>query len=213
MTNNSSKKTDETSAENAPEEEQNTSSTPDPAAEAPEEAAATEAAPVNLEEEVSKLEDQLLRTMAEMQNLRKRTAKDVQDAHAYSISSFAMDMLGVLDNLQRAEDSVPEQERAEHALLKNIYEGVQLTRNTLEQALSKHGIVAIDPKDQRFNPDEHQAVMQVPGTGIAEGTVVEVMQRGFKIKDRLLRPAMVGVASGAAQTEAKTEAGPKSKAS
>lgn len=147
------------------------------------------------EEEISSLKDQILRAAAEMENLRRRTQKDVADARAFSISGFARDMLGVSDNLRRALDHVDEADK-EQPGLKTLIEGVELTERELLNGLEKNGVKKLDPKGEKFDPHFHQAMFEVPNTEVPNNTVMEVVQVGFVIGERVLRPAMVGVSKG-----------------
>jgi molecular chaperone GrpE len=147
--------------------------------------------------EIEELKDQRLRMAAEMENLRRRTARDVKDAKSYAISGFARDMLQVSDNLERALAAVPEQ--AEDAMdngLKTLIEGVELTGKAMLSALERHGVRKLEPKGQKFDPNFHQAMFEVPNSEVPNNTVIEVVQPGYVIADRMLRPAMVGVAKG-----------------
>lgn len=162
-------------------------------AEAAEIGAAVEA----LREENESLKDQLLRALAEMENLRQRTAREIKDARSYSIANFARDVLNVSDNLHRAMAALPESERtsadpALHALL----EGVEMTERDLQATLEKHEVRRIDPQGERFDPHFHQAMFEVPDPSVPAGQVVQVVQAGYVIGERVLRPAMVAVAKG-----------------
>lgn len=169
-----------------------------PAANVAAEEAAAEPDPVEvLTAEIEDLRDQRLRLVAEMENLRRRTAREVKDAKSYAISGFARDMLQVSDNLQRALSAVPEQaEGAADNGLKTLIEGVELTERAMLSALERHGVRKLDPKGQKFDPNFHQAMFEVPNTEVPNNTVIEVVQTGYVIADRMLRPAMVGVAKG-----------------
>jgi molecular chaperone GrpE len=179
--------------------------------------AAGEAGPANdnpadmvqrLEAEKSELKDRLLRTMAEMENLRRRSEREVADARSYAISKFASDMLGVADNMGRALSSVPAEARASgDPSVKALLEGAELTEREMLRALEKHGVKRIDPKGERFDPHFHQAMFEVPDPSVPAGTVSQVVQVGYKIGDRVLRPAMVGVAKGGPRAPA--ESGPE----
>ncbi|QQM29408.1 nucleotide exchange factor GrpE [Martelella lutilitoris] len=153
-----------------------------------------------LREENEKQRDQLLRLAAEMENLRRRTARDVKDAKAYSVTAFARDMLGVSDNLRRALDSIPEDKRTEE--IKGFIEGVEMTERSMLSALERHGVKTIEAEGQRFDPHFHQAMFEVPNPEIPANTVVQVVQTGYMIGDRVLRPAMVGVSKGGPKAEA-----------
>ncbi|MGQ0675299.1 MAG: nucleotide exchange factor GrpE [Rhodospirillales bacterium] len=173
---------------------------------APEASAAPEAAPAAPEAapdplaqkdaEIAQLKDQLLRALAETENTRKRAERDRDDAAKYAIGNFARDMLAVADTLMRALDSVPADAKAGNAALAILLEGVELTDRQLQSLFEKHGILRLAPMDQPFDPNLHQAMFEVPGTGKPNGTVVQVLQPGFTIHGRLLRPALVGVAKG-----------------
>ena len=167
-------------------------------------AAASDAAPAApedkaaaLEAEVASLKDRLLRTLADMENLRRRGEKDVADARAYAVTNFARDMVNVADNLRRAIESVPADARAAvEGALKAVLEGVELTERDLLNTLERHGIKKLDPVGQKFDPNFHQAMMEIPDTTVPNGTVTQVIQTGFAIGERVLRPALVGVAKG-----------------
>ena len=147
------------------------------------------------EEEIAALKDQILRSAAEMENLRRRTQKDVADARSFSISGFARDMLGVSDNLRRALDHVDEGDK-EQPSLKTLIEGVEMTERELLNGLEKNGVKKLEPKGEKFDPNFHQAMFEVPNTEVPNNTVMEVVQVGFVIGERVLRPAMVGVSKG-----------------
>ena len=153
------------------------------------------------EAETKALKDKMLRMMAEMENLRRRTEKEVKDAAKYSVASFARDMLTVIDNLERALGTVSEEHR-ENAddTLKSLLDGVEMTSRDMSNQLAKHGVEKIDPEGERFNPNFHQAMFEIPDPSIANNTVVQVVQAGYMIADRVLRPAMVGVAKGGPKT-------------
>jgi len=153
-----------------------------------------------LQKEAAEARDRMLRTLAEMENLRKRTAKEVADARLYGITGFARDVLDIADNLQRALDAVPAEARAtaDPGLI-SLIEGVELTERALHSALEKHGVKKLDPQGQKFDPNFHQAMYEVPDPSVPSGTVVQIMQAGYTIGDRVLRPALVGVAKGGAK--------------
>ena len=144
--------------------------------------------------EIADLKDQLLRALAETENLRGRAERERKDAARYGATGFARDILAVADNLRRAIDSVPVEARDGDSGLRTLLDGVELTERELLAAFEQHGIQKIDPGGEKFNHDRHQAMFEVPGTGQSAGTVVEVLQPGYMMHDRLLRPAMVGVA-------------------
>ncbi|GGH07994.1 protein GrpE [Alsobacter metallidurans] len=150
-----------------------------------------------LNAENTSLKDKVLRTLAEMENLRRRTEKEVADARTYATTNFAKDMVNVADNMRRALESLPpEAAAAAEGALKAVIEGVELTERDLLKTLERHGIRKIDPKGEKFDPNFHQAMFEVPDPSVPNGTVREVVQSGFVIGDRVLRPALVGVAKG-----------------
>ena len=143
------------------------------------------------------LKDRALRMAADMENLRKRTARDVHDARSYSITGFARDMLGVADNLRRALDAIPADAlEAGEAGLKSLSEGVEMTARDMLSALERHGVKKLSPQGEKFDPNFHQAMFEVQNPDVANNTVTEVVQEGYVIGGRVLRPAMVGVAKG-----------------
>ena len=148
--------------------------------------------------EIAELKDRLLRAMADTENTRRRAERDREDASKYAIAGFARDLLAVKDNLERALASVEEGARAEDQALDSLMSGVELTARELKSAFDRHGITEISALGQRFDHNRHQAVVELEDQSQPPGTVVHVMQVGYMIKDRLLRPAMVGVAKGAA---------------
>src|SRR6201982_21588 len=153
-----------------------------------------------LVKEATESRDKMLRTLAEMENLRKRTAKEVSDARTYGVTGFARDVLDIADNLQRALDAVPEEARANAGPgLKSLIEGVELTERSLHNTLEKYGVKRLDPSGSKFDPNFHQAMYEVPDASVPAGTVVQVGQAGYPIGDRVLRPALVGVSKGGAK--------------
>ena len=152
---------------------------------------------VRLVKENEELKDRALRLAAEMENLRRRTARDVQDAKSYAIANFARDMLQVSDNLNRALEALPADAReGTDTGLKALVEGVELTDRAMLSALERHGVRKLDPQGERFDPNFHQAMFEVPNPDVPANTVVQVVQTGYVIGERVLRPAMVGVAKG-----------------
>lgn len=150
-----------------------------------------------LEVEKADLRDKALRLLAEMENLRRRTEKEVADTRAYAVAGFARDMLGVVDNLRRALESLPDEARAEaSAALAGMIEGVELTERDLLKTLERHGVKKIEPLGEKFDPNQHQAMFEAPHPEIPKGMVMQVVQSGFLIGDRVLRPALVGVSAG-----------------
>ena len=149
-----------------------------------------------LEAELARLKDQLLRAMAETENVRRRLEQQAEDRGKYAMSSFAKDMLPVADNLRRALDSIPAESLGSDALAQKLAEGVELTERSLLSALERHGIKRVLALGKRFDPHLHQAMMEVEDPSQPAGTVVLEMQAGYTIHDRLLREAMVGVSKG-----------------
>lgn len=168
-----------------------------PEVEAPLDAPAEETQADAVNAEIAALRDKALRAVAEAENVRRRADKEKAETIKYGASALAREMLPVIDNLRRAVDSVPEEARMENETLKNLMVGVEMTEKMLLDGFAKHGIVKLDPIDQKFSHAEHQAMSEAPGTGKPAGTVVQVLQSGYKLHDRLLRPAMVIVAKGA----------------
>ncbi|HEV7336256.1 MAG TPA: nucleotide exchange factor GrpE [Bosea sp. (in: a-proteobacteria)] len=162
------------------------------------------------EAERDDLKDKLLRTLAEMENLRRRTEREIADAKAYAVTSFARDMLGSADNLRRAIESVPATaEAAADSALKSVVEGVELTERELLKTLERHGVRRIEPHGEKFDPNLHQAMFEAPDEGIAKGLVSKVVQTGYKIGERVLRPALVGVSAGSAKPAANGAQSPE----
>jgi molecular chaperone GrpE len=151
-----------------------------------------------LKEEAGRSKDQLLRTLAEMDNLRKRTEREKAEATLYAATNFARDILSLSDNMDRAL-ATAEADHLKEATepVKNLVAGVEMTRRELLNVFERHGITRIDPVGEKFDPHFHQAMFEVPTDEQPPGTVVQVMQAGFKIGDRVLRPALVGVAKPA----------------
>jgi molecular chaperone GrpE len=149
-----------------------------------------------LRAENADLRDKYLRLAAEMDNLRRRTERDVKDAKSYSVAGFARDMLAVSDNLRRALDAIPAEALATDDSVKTLAEGVEMTERSMLAALERHGVRKLAPVGEKFDPNFHQAMFEVPNTEVANNTVVQVVQEGYVIGERVLRPAMVGVAKG-----------------
>ncbi|NNM73448.1 nucleotide exchange factor GrpE [Enterovirga sp. DB1703] len=147
-----------------------------------------------LEAERTDLKERLLRTLAEMENLRRRTEREVQDARTYAVTNFARDMLTVADNIRRALENVPE--GAAEGATKALIEGIELTERDLLKTLERHGVRRVEPQGQKFDPNMHQAMFEVPNEEVPAGTVTQVIQTGYAIGERVLRPALVGVAKG-----------------
>jgi molecular chaperone GrpE len=150
-----------------------------------------------LEREHAEMKDRLLRTLAEMENLRKRTEREVADSRLYGVTSFARDILGVADNMRRALDALPPEARAStQAGMKALVEGVELTERELLKALEKNGVRQFTPQGEKFDPNVHQAMFEVPDPSVPAGSIVQVVQPGYMIGERVLRPALVGVSKG-----------------
>ena len=150
-----------------------------------------------LQDDLDQARDQRLRGVAEMENLRRRTAREVADARKFAVSGFARDLLSVSDNLTRALSVVSEDEKsAASQVWQNLLEGIVMTGRELDAVLERNGVKQIVPMGERFDPNQHQAMFEVPDPSKASGTVVQVVAPGYLIGDRVLRPAMVGVARG-----------------
>ena len=157
-----------------------------------------------LEAELAQQKDAHLRALAETENLRRRMVREREDAVRFASSNFARDLVAVADNLRRALESVP-QDQLDNELLKSLLEGVSATERELLNAFEKHGIRRISPLDEKFDHNFHQAIFEVENTGKPAGTVVQVLQPGYVQHDRLLRPAMVGVAKGGGASAGETQ--------
>ncbi len=160
-----------------------------------------------LKKENADLKDRFLRLAADMDNLRRRTERDVKDAKAFSIAGFARDMLSVSDNLRRALDAISDEDKAaDSSGLKALIEGVEMTERSMLTALEKHGVKKLEPEGQKFDPNFHQAMFEVPNTEVPNNTVLQVVQAGYTIGERVLRPAMVGVSKGGPKATAEMPA-------
>ncbi|WP_377291346.1 nucleotide exchange factor GrpE [Rhizobium sp. SG2393] len=150
-----------------------------------------------LRAENAELKDRYLRLAAEMDNLRRRTEREIKDAKTYAVAGFARDMLSVSDNLRRALDAIPADARAAGDQgLNTLAEGVEMTERAMLGALERHGVKKLEPVGQKFDPNFHQAMFEIPNAEVPNNTVVQVVQDGYTIGERVLRPAMVGVAKG-----------------
>ncbi|MFN4204956.1 MAG: nucleotide exchange factor GrpE [Agrobacterium albertimagni] len=159
-----------------------------------------------LKAENADLRDRFLRLAAEMDNLRRRTDREIKDAKSYAVTGFARDMLSVSDNLRRAIETLPEEARAAaDATLTALIEGVEMTERGMLATLERHGVRKIEAEGQKFDPNFHQAMFEVPNPNVPNNTVVQVVQAGYAIGERVLRPAMVGVAKGGPKSEAAAE--------
>ncbi len=148
------------------------------------------------EAQIAELKDKLLRARAEMQNLHRRFTRELEEKAKYAATALARDLLTAADNLQRALDSINPEAREQDEALEAFAAGVEAIEREMLSAFGNHNIRKIEPLDEKFNPEFHQAMFEVENTGRASGTVVEVVQPGYLLHDRLLRPAMVGVAKG-----------------
>jgi molecular chaperone GrpE len=172
----------------------------DEAALQPDAAPAAPKASTSLDRELADYKDRLLRTLADMENMRKRTEREVADARIYGISTFARDILGVADNMHRAMQALDDELRAKaDDSMKALLDGVELTERELINVLEKHGVKKIEPLNQKFDPNRHQAMFEVEDASVPSGTVVQVMQAGYLIGERVLRPALVAVSKGGAR--------------
>jgi molecular chaperone GrpE len=161
-------------------------------------AASPEARVAAIEAELADTRDHLLRALADTENVRRRYQRERDDAQKYAISGFAKDLLSAVDNLRRALDAIPEAEVAD-SRTRSLLDGVAATERELLAAFERHGLKRIDPKGERFDHNFHQAIFEAERHGTPAGTVIEVLQPGYVLHDRLLRPAMVGVAKSGAK--------------
>ena len=153
-----------------------------------------------LRAELEEAKQQALYVQAEMQNLRRRTEKEMADARAYATTGFARDLLSVADNLQRALGAIPAELRADERL-KPLLTGIEMTAKELDTVFQRNGVTRIEAMGQPLDPNRHQAIMEMEHASAAPGTIVHEMQTGWMIRDRLLRPAMVGVAKAAPEVK------------
>src|ERR1043166_8026454 len=161
----------------------------------PAEAAPPPGPPAPTAAEMAELKDMLLRALADAENTRRRSERDVADARQYAVTSFAREMLQVADNLRRALAAVPAEKRTEgDPTLAALLEGVEVTERGLEQTLAKFGVKRLEAKGKKFDPSFHQAMFELPREDVAPGTIVDEMQAGYVIGDRVLKPALVVVA-------------------
>ena len=168
----------------------------DPAAE-PTEEAKIAALIETLSKENADYKDRLLRTLAEMENLRRRTEREIADSRAYGIQAFARDILAVADNMDRALGALDKELREKaDAGTKALLDGVELTERELLKVLEKHGVKKFEPLGEKFDPNLHQAMYEVPDPSRPAGTIAQVVQPGYMIGERMLRPALVGIAKG-----------------
>ena len=155
---------------------------------------ATEEKALSPEAQIAEMKDQLLRALAEAENTRRRAAKDREEARKFAISSFARDLLSVSDNLRRALEAVPEDISGSSDHFKNLLTGVEATERALLKTLENHGVKKIEPLDEVFDPNFHEVMFEAPMPDKPAGTIIQVMEPGYVLNERLLRPARVGVA-------------------
>ncbi len=166
-----------------------------------------------LQAEVASLKDQLLRALAETENLRRRGQREREDALKYAAVPFIRDLVGVVDNLRRAMDSVSPEALEADEHLRTLMAGLEMTEKELAVVFERHHIVKIEPFGERFDPHSHQAMFEVPDPEAPSGTVVQVIQAGYRLHDRLLRPAQVGIAKGGPAPEPQSRAAAEPEAS
>ena len=158
---------------------------------------------ISLNAQISDLKDQLLRTMAESENIRKRTLKEVEQAKKYSHISFVRDLVSSVDNLKRALDSVPDDKNDLPEPIKNLILGLEIVEKEIVTTLERHNIKQISPLGEKFDYNFHQAMFEVPTNNSEPGVVVEVSQNGYLLYERLVRPAMVGISKKIEQKDDK----------
>lgn len=146
-----------------------------------------------LEAQLAEAKDHMLRAVAEAENTRKRLLREREDVRKYAVSDFAKDLLDFSDNFHRALASIPEETKNDE-LIRNVLAGIEAMEKELLKTMERHGIQKIEPLDEAFNPNFHEAMFEAPGTGKAAGTIVEIIEPGYILHDRLLRPARVGIA-------------------
>jgi molecular chaperone GrpE len=147
----------------------------------------------NLYQENAALKDKVLRTMAEMENLRRRTEREVADARTYGAANFARDMLTFADNMARALENAP---KDGDGPLKALVDGIAVIEADFQSRLARHGVKKLEPQGQKFDPNMHEALFEIPDESVPSGTVLQVMEAGYTIGERCLRPAKVGVSRG-----------------
>jgi molecular chaperone GrpE len=182
------------------------SETPPPAGEPPAPEPDGFAVIEKLNAENAELKDRALRALADVENMRRRAEREAADARTYAVTGFARDLLTVVDNFARALESLPAETRAAvEGPLKAFIEGVELTGRELQAVLGRHGVKKLEPHGEKFDPNFHQAMFEAPDEALPAGTVTQVVQSGWKIGDRVLRPALVGVSKGGPKVAAKVE--------
>ena len=174
----------------------------------PERVAELERALADANAKIAELKDQTLRALAESENVRRRVQRDRDEALKFATTGLAKDLLPVADNLRRALDAIPKDALEKDEALRNFATGVEMTERLLLTAFERHQIKRIEALGQKFDSNLHQAMFEVPGTGQPAGTVVQVLEAGYTISDRLLRPALVGVAKAEAAASVGNGAAP-----
>lgn len=149
------------------------------------------------DQKIKELEERLKRAIAEQENLRKRMEREKADTARYAIANFAREVVGIADNIQRAIDAVPKDAAANDPALKTFLEGIEVTERELHKAMERHGIARLNPEGEKFDPNYHQAMFEVPTADMPSGMVIQVVQPGYLLEDRVLRPALVGVSKAA----------------
>lgn len=164
-----------------------------------------------LEAENAELKDRLLRALAEVENVRRRAERDLNDTRQYAVAKFAGDMLRVADNMERAIASIPLEALKDEGAFKTLIEGIELTEKEMLRSLEKHGVKKLNPMGERFDPNFHEALFELPDPSVPNGTVTQVVEPGYVIGSRPLRPAKVGIARGGVQSQPapRGEGGPK----
>jgi molecular chaperone GrpE len=157
------------------------------------------------EERIKQLEERLKRAVAEQENLRKRMEREKADTARYAIANFAREVLGIADNIQRAIDAVPKDAAANDQALKTFLEGIEVTERELHKAMERHGIAKLNPEGEKFDPNYHQAMFEIPTAEMPSGMVMQVVQPGYLLEDRVLRPALVGVSKAAPAASGGTD--------
>jgi molecular chaperone GrpE len=150
-----------------------------------------------LQAQIAELTDKLQRSVAEQENMRKRLEREKADFGRYAVANFARDVLSVADNIQRAMDAVPQDAAERDPALKSFLDGIEVTERELLKVMERYGISRLYPEGEKFDPNFHQAIFEVPTANVTPGTVVQVVQPGYMLDERVLRPAMVGVAKAA----------------
>jgi molecular chaperone GrpE len=154
-----------------------------------------------LEAENAELKDRLLRALAEVENVRRRADRDLNDTRQYAVAKFAGDMLRVADNMERAIASIPAEALKDEGAFKTLIQGVELTEKEMQRSLEKHGVKKLNPMGERFDPNFHEALFELPDPSVPNGTVTQVVEPGYAIGSRPLRPAKVGIARGGVQSK------------